>query len=202
MNAKEELREYIQLFRLDHGRTPSQHEIDAKKRRLKLLPPKPKKKKPRKKPIQYPKKTTPPRTWITTSKKSFKNKKSKGRAYARMLISKATPHELMVKDALKKAGVIFRFQHATTTKEVMYISDFYFVLTDGSKLIVELDGKHHLYGQQKANDAKRDEWFLKRGVITLRFQNRYIEKSLDAVIVEILSHNPKIKTKPAKKHID
>lgn len=64
-----------------------------------------------------------------------------------------------------------------------YIVDFY---APESKLVVEVDGLHHLSSTHRQNDAERDLYLESAGLQVLRFDNIQILQELDAVVDAIL----------------
>ena len=77
-------------------------------------------------------------------------------------------------------GVQFRRQ----TPIGPYIADF---CCHATKLIVELDGESHDFGDRVDYDAKRDRWFERQGYRVLRFTNADVLTSLEGVVVTIRS---------------
>src|SRR5258708_6172118 len=59
-------------------------------------------------------------------------------------------------------GFYFRRQHPMGR----YVLDFY---CDAAKLAIEIDGQQHTLGDHPQRDDERDDWFLARGILTLRF---------------------------------
>jgi len=74
-------------------------------------------------------------------------------------------------------GVNFRRQHAIGP----YITDFCCI---EKKLIIELDGSHHL--EQEAYDAERTVYLESQGYQVLRFWNNEVLNDLDGVVHVIL----------------
>ncbi len=64
-----------------------------------------------------------------------------------------------------------------------YFVDFY---APKSKLVVEVDGLHHLRSAHSQNDAERDSYLESAGLQVLRFNNIQILQELDAVVDVIL----------------
>ena len=75
-------------------------------------------------------------------------------------------------------GVRFKRQHIIGD----YIADFACI---SSKLIIELDGRHHQLPQQITNDNLRTEWLESRGYKFLRFTNEELFKGIDNVLDKI-----------------
>ena len=63
-----------------------------------------------------------------------------------------------------------------------YIVDFY---CPRAKLVIELDGSHHLDELSAASDLIRDERLLSIGLEVLRFDNLQVLQEIDAVLVVI-----------------
>jgi predicted helicase len=94
------------------------------------------------------------------------------------LRSNATPAEATLWKSLQKnqlQGRKFRRQHSIGN----YIADFY---CSEEKLVIELDGAEHFTSQGSAYDAKRTEFMNQYGVRVLRFENKDVFESLDAVL--------------------
>jgi very-short-patch-repair endonuclease len=75
--------------------------------------------------------------------------------------------------AHRMAGIQFRRQHAIGT----YIVDF---ASPRRKLIIELDGSHHLH--QAEYDSKRTKYLESKGYRVLRFWNSEVMKDIDTVL--------------------
>ena len=63
-----------------------------------------------------------------------------------------------------------------------YIVDFY---APSVKLIIEVDGAHHLKPEILERDQKRDASLRNLGLHVLRFENIHIEECLDLALIEI-----------------
>ncbi len=72
-------------------------------------------------------------------------------------------------------GINFRRQHAIGN----YIVDF---VSIKKKLIIELDGSHHLEPQQQEYDAKRTRYLESVGYRVVRFWNGQVENDVNAVL--------------------
>ena len=73
----------------------------------------------------------------------------------------------------------FRRQHPIGS----FIADFY---CHEEKLVIELDGKHHLNDQSViAYDKKRTAFFNKRGLKVIRFENMLVIEQSSYVLNEI-----------------
>lgn len=97
---------------------------------------------------------------------------------ARQLRKELTPAEKKLWSYLRGNqlnGINFRRQHAIGK----YIVDFVSVK---KKLVIELDGSHHLEPQQQEYDAKRTRYLESVGYRVLRFWNWQVEKDVNAVI--------------------
>lgn len=96
--------------------------------------------------------------------------------YQRILRKYATPWEKKFKRELKRWCAIrevkWVFQRIFWTGEQGYIADFY--LPD-YRMVFELDGKHHLHGEQAEKDRVRDEWFKSQSIRVVRVQNREVD---------------------------
>ena len=98
-----------------------------------------------------------------------------------------TPAEQKLWLALRASqpeGVHFRRQHANALRPFRvgnYIVDF---CTPRQKLIIELDGGHHL--EQEAYDQERTEFLRSKGYRVLRFWNNEMLKDIHGVMSVIL----------------
>ncbi len=64
-----------------------------------------------------------------------------------------------------------------------YIVDFYIA---SAKIIIEIDGRQHLMQENKESDAERDQKLFQRGYKVLRYSNKSINKSFNAVCSDIM----------------
>ena len=65
----------------------------------------------------------------------------------------------------------------------VYAADF---LIHEKKLVIEIDGEHHLEPARQKRDRERDEWLAKQGYTVLRFNTGELSDSFDGCIEEIL----------------
>ena len=79
----------------------------------------------------------------------------------------------------RPAGLKFRRQHASGP----YIADFY---CGDARLVVEIDGSAHDFGDRPARDAERDRWFTEHGLATLRLPAALVPADLDAAVRHIV----------------
>ena len=101
----------------------------------------------------------------------------------RELRSSLTPAEAELWKYLKEgqlSGRKFRRQQSVGN----YILDFY---CPSEKLAVELDGQIHLNSNAEYFDEKRDQALKSLGMKVLRFKNKEVFESHDAVLQEISS---------------
>jgi very-short-patch-repair endonuclease len=63
-----------------------------------------------------------------------------------------------------------------------FIADFY---CEQAQLVIEVDGGIHDDVTVKRNDKHRESVFKARGIITLRFKNKVVTQSINAVIAQI-----------------
>lgn len=75
----------------------------------------------------------------------------------------------------EKLGHKFRRQHSIGG----YVVDFY---CPERKLIVELDGNHHV--DTKESDAERTNYFNNLGFVVIRFWNTFVRSNLRDVLME------------------
>lgn len=75
----------------------------------------------------------------------------------------------------KLNGVSFRRQHAIGE----YITDF---VSIKKKLVIELDGGHHLEPQEKEYDAERTQYLESVGYKVIRFWNSQVEMDVEGVV--------------------
>ena len=76
-------------------------------------------------------------------------------------------------------GIKFRRQSPIS----IFVADFYCAAL---KLIVELDGEVHADPRQAAHDENRDAYLRSLGCTILRFPNRDLFKTREAVLARIL----------------
>jgi len=90
--------------------------------------------------------------------------------------------EVLLWMALKRrpAGFKFRKQHPSGP----YVADFY---CHEARLIIEIDGSAHDYGDRPQRDSDRDAWFNGRGLDVLRVPARHVLRDCDAVVRGIIA---------------
>lgn len=81
---------------------------------------------------------------------------------------------------LRPDGLKFRRQHPAG----LYVADFY---CHAARLVVEIDGTAHDFGDRPQSDAKRDLWFEAAGLHVLRIPAREVLRDLDAVVCHIIA---------------
>lgn len=69
----------------------------------------------------------------------------------------------------------------------LYIVDFY---CPQAKLIVEIDGDSHDWGDTPKRDVVRQQFLEARGLHLLRYTNADVMRNLDAVLADIVAHLP------------
>jgi len=123
--------------------------------------------------------------------------------YQRILRRYATPWEKKFKKILKRwceiKGTRFVFQRIFWTGEQGYIADFY--LPD-YRMVFELDGKHHLEGEQKEKDEERDRWFKGQSIRVVRVQNREVDSVGPQEIIEAAVQGRKRKRLPIRSEVN
>jgi very-short-patch-repair endonuclease len=95
------------------------------------------------------------------------------------LRKESTPAEVKLWSRLRndQLGVTFRRQHAIGK----YIPDFY---CPKFKLVVELDGSHHL--DQQDYDQERTKYLESQGYKVVRFWNHEVANNIEGVILAIM----------------
>ncbi len=64
-----------------------------------------------------------------------------------------------------------------------YIVDFY---APKAKIVVEVDGSHHMESEQAARDLRRDAFLASQGLRVLRFDDLQVLKEIEGVMEVIL----------------
>jgi len=106
---------------------------------------------------------------------------------ARELRQKMTPEEYLLWQVLRNSGIKgkkVRRQHPIVYKlkgwkKYFYVADFYCA---SRKLVIELDGKHHEFGDQTEYDKARDYVLTEMGMKILRIKNEEIADDLEGVL--------------------
>ncbi|HEY2737114.1 MAG TPA: endonuclease domain-containing protein [Thermoanaerobaculia bacterium] len=100
---------------------------------------------------------------------------------ARRLRRKMTPPEAKLWMSLRRhaTGLKFRRQHPLG----LYVLDFY---CHSARLAVEVDGIVHERADNPERDARRDDWFDRQGIRTLRVAAADVRDDLDGVIALIV----------------
>ncbi|MBK9939872.1 MAG: endonuclease domain-containing protein [Chitinophagaceae bacterium] len=109
---------------------------------------------------------------------------------ARELRQKMTPEEDFLWQLLRNRGIKgkkVRRQHPVVYetvgwKKYFYVADFYCA---SRKLIIELDGKHHEFGEQKEYDKARDIIMNEMGLKIIRIKNEELENDIEKVMKKI-----------------
>ena len=78
----------------------------------------------------------------------------------------------------KRLGAKFRRQDPIGA----YVVDFYCA---AAKLVVEVDGKHHLTEEGRKHDEVRDRWMQRRSIRILRFTGKQVEYETEQVLYAI-----------------
>ncbi len=96
---------------------------------------------------------------------------------AKLLRNTMSLPEVLLWVALKKrpGGFKFRKQHPSGP----YVADFY---CHEARMIVEVDGATHDFGDQPERDERRDAWFAERGLDVMRIPARELLNDCDAVV--------------------
>jgi len=93
-----------------------------------------------------------------------------------------TPHESKLWYNLRSRnlqGLKFRRQY----KIGPYVVDFF---CPSKKLVIELDGGHHVEGEVSLRDQKEQKYVESQGYHMLRFWNSDVDSSLEDILNEIL----------------
>ena len=91
--------------------------------------------------------------------------------FARLQRQTANSYEQLLWQLLRnrqRCKMKFRRQHPLGK----YTADFYCAEV---KLVVEVDGAHHLTEQGRQHDTIRDQWMMEQGILVLRFTGKRIE---------------------------
>jgi very-short-patch-repair endonuclease len=105
------------------------------------------------------------------------NSQTKHRAIELRKESTLAEHKLWSRIRNDQLGVTFRRQHAIGK----YIPDF---CSPKARLIIELDGSHHL--DQQAYDQERTQYLESQGYKVIRFWNKDVMNDMDGVIRAII----------------
>ena len=108
---------------------------------------------------------------------------------ARQLRQQMTDEEKLLWKELRAhrfKGFKIRRQHpiiyqVTEKRNKFYVADFY---CGAKKLVIELDGKHHQFAEQKEYDEARDKLMKEFGMKILRIKNEEL-KNIDTVLRKI-----------------
>ncbi|MBV9331884.1 MAG: endonuclease domain-containing protein [Alphaproteobacteria bacterium] len=80
----------------------------------------------------------------------------------------------------KRFGVRFRRQQPIGP----FVVDFYCA---PAKLVIELDGNHHLSPEESSYDERRSRWLQSQGYAVIRFENSGVLNYEEAVIERIMA---------------
>jgi very-short-patch-repair endonuclease len=115
----------------------------------------------------------------------------------RLLTQRATSAEITMRSILDSLNLKYRFQAPFFTHKSFYITDFYI---KGYKLVVEVDGLHHLRASQAKYDIERTRLLEKRGLTVLRFMNDEVVNIPDLVKQGILRYKMEYEKQVLIKH--
>jgi very-short-patch-repair endonuclease len=103
-------------------------------------------------------------------------------ALAKQLRGAMSPPEIALWLGLRERPAVFKFrkQHPSGP----YIADFY---CHAARLVIEVDGQAHDFGDRPARDANRDRWFEAREIVVLRIPAIEIFQDCDAMIRGIVA---------------
>lgn len=98
-------------------------------------------------------------------------------AKAKTLRRTMSPPEVALWTALRERpeGLKFRRQHPSGP----YVADFY---CHAARLVVEVDGAAHDFGDRPQRDPARDRWFAQRGLAVLRIPASMVSNDLDSAV--------------------
>ncbi|MBN2970519.1 endonuclease domain-containing protein [Roseomonas aeriglobus] len=101
-------------------------------------------------------------------------------ARSKVLRQQMSPPEIKLWMALKgrPAGLKFRKQHPAGP----YTADFY---CHAARLVVEIDGVAHDFGDRPYRDSARDDWFRARGLAVMRIAASDVLRDCDAAVTGI-----------------
>ena len=96
---------------------------------------------------------------------------------AKALRRSMSPPEIALWLALRErpGGFKFRKQHPSGP----FVADFY---CHAARLVIEIDGTAHDFGDRPDRDLRRDAWFRARGLDVLRIPAVEIMRDIDAVV--------------------
>lgn len=100
---------------------------------------------------------------------------------ARVLRQDMSAPEITLWQVLRKRPGGFKFRRQQPSGP--YIADFY---CHEARLVIEVDGEAHGYGDRSTRDARRDTRFTHRGLTTLRIAATDIQKNIEGVTRHIL----------------
>jgi very-short-patch-repair endonuclease len=127
---------------------------------------------------------------IAKEQARFKRNRKKARKYSRMLKSKITKAERMVKEVLDEGGIIYEFQKPFYDHQHCYIVDFFLTAISGKKYVIEIDGKTH-NKRSRPYDVRRSMFLYARmGCCVIRIKNEEVFEDLDKVMNRIYDFNP------------
>ena len=104
--------------------------------------------------------------------------------FRKQLRKSLTPAEASLWRCLKGkqlAGRKFRRQHSIGP----YVVDFF---CPSERLIIELDGAHHLSGPGSEYDEVRDQYLNSLGYTVLRYENKVWFANQESVLADICAH--------------
>ena len=120
--------------------------------------------------------------WAKLNKIAYRN--------AGKLLKKPTKAELVFKEALDKAGILYIFQQPITTKTNAYIVDFW-INRKSSPIAIEINGGYHNTIRQQRKDAKRGVEIIMATRCELKiYTNEEVFNNTDAIISELTAILP------------
>ncbi len=100
--------------------------------------------------------------------------------HRRELRKNSTPQEEKLWGYLRNKGLGYKFRRQHSIGQ--FITDFY---CTEKKLVIELDGNHHLQDGNLSYDQERSDFLRDLRCTTVRFKNSEIDKDILKVIEEI-----------------
>lgn len=121
--------------------------------------------------------------WQRKRYKRSRNRRLTRKDFAEIMRKSPTKHEAILWEALRNKR-LDGIEFCNQVPLLSFIVDF---IAWDYKLIVELDGRDHLYGEKKRRDIIRDRILSSQGYSILRVTNSEVAAQLPAVVESIRS---------------